>query len=51
MPPTPPSDGDARSAEQVNDLIRDLMLRTGGWLTEEDRAEYERLRAEWVEAA
>jgi hypothetical protein len=35
----------------VNEEIRALMLRRGGWLKPEDRAVYERLRAEWVEAA
>ncbi|MFJ6566683.1 hypothetical protein ACIQNU_04635 [Streptomyces sp. NPDC091292] len=51
MSPTPPPDGTVRPAAVVNEEIRALMLRTGGWLTREDRDVYERLRAEWVEAA
>lgn len=48
MSSTPPP---SRPAELVNAEIRALMLRTGGWLTAEDRAVYERLREEWVRAA
>ncbi|MHA5050024.1 hypothetical protein [Streptomyces sp. SD15] len=51
MSPDPEVSGSVRSAETVNEQIRALMLRCSGWLQPEDRAEYERLRAEWVEAA
>jgi hypothetical protein len=40
----------ARSADEVNELIRGLCLRAGGRLTAEQRAEYARLVAEWAEA-
>lgn len=50
MPPTPPPDGSLRSAAAVNAEIRALLLRTGGWLYGETRAEYERLRDEWAAA-
>jgi hypothetical protein len=39
-----------RSAADVQAEIRALMKRTGGWLWGPTRAEYERLRDEWVEA-
>ncbi|MGY0020148.1 hypothetical protein [Streptomyces sp. cg35] len=45
--PTPHS---ARSADVVNEQIRDLWARTGGQLSAEDRAEYETLVAEWATA-
>jgi hypothetical protein len=51
MSPTPPDSGLLRPAAVVNEDIRNLMLRTGGWLTPEDRAEYQRLREEWTRAA
>jgi hypothetical protein len=34
----------------VNRLIRELLLRTGGWLYGETRREYEQLVAEWTMA-
>ena len=34
----------------VNALIRALLLRTGGWLYGDTRAEYETLVAEWTVA-
>ncbi|MFJ8821289.1 hypothetical protein ACIREE_05850 [Streptomyces sp. NPDC102467] len=46
--PTPRS---ARSADMVNQQIRDLWARTGGQLTDKDRAEYETLVTEWATAA
>lgn len=39
-----------RSADVVNEQIRDLWARTGGQLTAEDRAEYEALVTEWATA-
>lgn len=48
MPPTPPADGPVRPSAVVNELIRALLVRTGGWLSTEDRAEYEELVAEWT---
>lgn len=46
--PTPRS---ARSADVVNEQIRDLWARTGGQLTAQDRAEYEALVTEWASVA
>lgn len=37
-----------RPAAVVNDLIRALLARTGGWLSTEDRAAYVLLRDEWT---
>jgi hypothetical protein len=39
-----------RSAAAVNAEIRQLMVRSGGYLRAEDRPVYEALRAEWAEA-
>jgi hypothetical protein len=39
-----------RSADVVNDQIRALMVRSGGYLKAEDRATYERLVTEWAAA-
>ncbi|MET8472108.1 hypothetical protein ABZY90_04535 [Streptomyces sp. NPDC006422] len=39
-----------RSADVVNEQIRDLWARTGGHLSAEDRAEYEALVTEWASA-
>ena len=54
MPPTPPDPASPRTAtEQVAELnaaIRALLLRTGGWLYGDTRAEYEQLRDEWTVA-
>ncbi|MEZ3180838.1 hypothetical protein KYY02_19725 [Streptomyces pimonensis] len=50
MPTSPPPDGVARSAAVVQAEIRALLQETGGWLWGPTRAEYERLRDEWVEA-
>ncbi|MFD9444934.1 hypothetical protein [Streptomyces sp. NPDC060001] len=49
MPPTPEL-GSVRSAAVVNEEIRQLMTRRGGWLKPEDRGLYEELRAEWADA-
>lgn len=50
MSPTLDGRGSARSAAAVNEDIRALLLRTGGWLSAEDRAVYERLVEEWAAA-
>ena len=39
-----------RSAAEVNEEIRALMLRAGGHLKAEDRSEYQRLVEEWATA-
>ncbi|MFI5665147.1 hypothetical protein [Streptomyces sp. NPDC051684] len=49
MIPTP-EHGPGRSAEELNERIRDLMLRSGGRLSAEQRREYEVLVAEWAAA-
>ncbi|MEU0446742.1 hypothetical protein [Streptomyces tendae] len=40
-----------RSAAEVNEEIRALWLRSGGTLSVEQRAEYQRLVLEWANAA
>ncbi len=40
----------ARSAAEVNAEIRDLWQRSGGCLTPQDEAEYQRLLVEWAAA-
>ncbi|WP_330456548.1 hypothetical protein OIB37_06370 [Streptomyces sp. NBC_00820] len=45
MPP-----GYARSAAEVNEQIRALWLRTSGYLSAGERAEYELLVVEWAAA-
>lgn len=47
---TSPAGRPARSAAVVNELIRCLMLRAAGRLSDEQRAEYEDLLAEWAAA-
>ncbi|MFJ9176273.1 hypothetical protein [Streptomyces sp. NPDC102360] len=49
MAPTP-EDAAARSADELNERIRDLMLRSGGRLSAEQRREYEALVAQWAAA-
>ncbi|GKQ35003.1 hypothetical protein [Streptomyces sp. A012304] len=39
-----------RSAEEVNEEIRALWLRSGGTLSVEQREEYQRLVMEWAAA-
>ncbi|RDL04691.1 hypothetical protein DER30_6347 [Streptomyces sp. HB202] len=39
-----------RSAAEVNAKIRDLWQRSGGSLTPQDEAEYQRLLVEWAAA-
>ncbi|MFD7298279.1 hypothetical protein ACFV9W_33755 [Streptomyces sp. NPDC059897] len=48
MPPV--TSGPVRSAEEVNEQIRGLWLRTGGRLSGEQRAEYALLVTEWAAA-
>lgn len=50
MTPNPQNPGSARSADQLNDQIRALWLRARGSLTPDERAEYERLTAEYTDA-
>ena len=48
MSPDPLASGRVRPAAVVNELIRALFQRSGGRLYGDDRAEYERLVAEWT---
>ncbi|MET8472823.1 hypothetical protein ABZY90_36485 [Streptomyces sp. NPDC006422] len=48
MPPA--SSRPVRSAEEVNEQIRGLWLRSGGRLTGEQRSEYAHLVTEWAAA-
>jgi uncharacterized lipoprotein YddW (UPF0748 family) len=41
----------ARTADEVNEEIRALWLRSGGTLSVEQREEYQRLVLEWAAAA
>ncbi|QDN57402.1 hypothetical protein [Streptomyces sp. S1D4-20] len=50
MSPTPHSPGSARSAAELNELIRALWQRAGGTLNAEQRREYEVLVTEWAAA-
>ncbi|MFD7794304.1 hypothetical protein [Streptomyces sp. NPDC059759] len=50
MSPTPPASGQPRPAAAVNEDIRALWAKARGSLTAEERAEYERLLAEWADA-
>ncbi|MEV1026866.1 hypothetical protein [Streptomyces sp. NPDC050264] len=42
--------GTGRSAHELNEQIRSLMLRSGGHLTPDQRREYEALVAAWAAA-
>ncbi|MET8578937.1 hypothetical protein [Streptomyces sp. NPDC005012] len=42
--------GSARSAAELNEMIRALWLRSGGAPTAQDRARYEQLVVEWARA-
>ncbi|GGX99874.1 hypothetical protein [Streptomyces minutiscleroticus] len=42
--------GSVRSAAAVNEQIRSLWIRAGGYLSAQERAEYELLVVEWAEA-
>jgi Mor family transcriptional regulator len=46
MSPTPPPDGPARSAAELNARIRALFAHRDARLTDEQREEYRRLLAE-----
>ncbi|WP_406099186.1 hypothetical protein [Streptomyces sp. NBC_01013] len=48
MPPTPCPSDSMRSAAVVNEDIRDLWERSGGYLSPEDEEEYQRLLVEWA---
>ena len=50
MPPTPPPCGPVRPAEVVNEEIRALVVKAGGWLYGETRQRYEVLVEEWTVA-
>ncbi|MFE0514666.1 hypothetical protein [Streptomyces sp. NPDC058964] len=50
MSPDSVTPGSVRSAAEVNEQIRALWLRAGGYLSAQDRAEYELLVVEWAEA-
>ncbi|GAA2284835.1 hypothetical protein GCM10010145_56060 [Streptomyces ruber] len=51
MPAKTAPSGPARSAAAVNEQIRALWTRTGGSLSDRERAEYETLVVEWAMAA
>lgn len=48
MSPHSSASGLPRSAGVVNEEIRALLVRTGGWLAAEDRVAYEQLVEEWT---
>ncbi|MFP3986866.1 hypothetical protein U9R90_05065 [Streptomyces sp. E11-3] len=50
MPPPPPSDGTVRSAAELNRQIRALWPHPAVRLSDEQRARYEVLVAEWAAA-
>lgn len=50
MPPTPPPCRPVRPADVVNEEIRALVVRAGGWLYGPSRDRYEVLVAEWTVA-
>lgn len=50
MPPTPPPRTPVRPAEVVNEEIRALVVKAGGWLYGETRRRYEVLVEEWTVA-
>lgn len=50
MSPNDQVPGSVRSAAEVNKQIRALLVRTGGWLSAADRAEYQQLVEEWAKA-
>jgi hypothetical protein len=50
MSTTPPPQGRARSADDVQADISALMQETGGWLWGPTRQRYEQLRDEWIAA-
>ena len=50
MIPIQLASGSSRSADDLNEQIRQLMSRTGGRLSAAQRAEYEVLVVEWAAA-
>lgn len=50
MSPMSPSSVSQRSATEVNADIRGLWQRSGGYLSPQDEAEYQRLLVEWAAA-
>jgi len=50
MPPTPPSDGDACSADELNARIRALWPHPAVRLSDVERARYAELVTEWTVA-
>ncbi|MFI9646416.1 hypothetical protein ACIHAA_09010 [Streptomyces sp. NPDC052040] len=48
---TTPEPATERSADEVNEEIRDLWFRSGGTLTMEERRVYQRLVMEWAAAS
>jgi len=50
MSPMSSSSVSARSATEVNAAIRGLWQRSGGYLSPQDEAEYQRLLVEWAAA-
>lgn len=50
MPPTPPDPGSTRPADVVNEEIRALVVKAGGWLYGASRRRYEVLVEEWTVA-
>jgi len=50
MSPTPPARASARPSAVVNEEIRALVAKAGGWLYGETRQQYEVLRDEWTVA-
>ncbi|MFS8200017.1 hypothetical protein ACLVWQ_15180 [Streptomyces sp. CWNU-52B] len=50
MSPESPTHGSVRSSAVLNDHIRALWIRAGGYLSPQDRAEYELLVVAWAAA-
>lgn len=50
MSPDHLTSGSVRSAAALNEQIRALWIRAGGFLSAQDRAEYELLVVEWAAA-
>ncbi|MFC9005804.1 hypothetical protein [Streptomyces microflavus] len=50
MSPMSPSSVSTRSATEINAAIRGLWQRSGGYLSPQDEAEYQRLLVEWAAA-
>ncbi|MFJ3234118.1 hypothetical protein [Streptomyces sp. NPDC086787] len=50
MSPDSLAPGSVRSADEVNEQIRELWLRAGGTLSPQERAAYELLVVEWARA-